>query len=242
MDTGGTVGGAALLKRALSLVVVAALVWAAVPSPAFAGSRGGSSGVRGGHIAGSSRSGFHKGFSVQQKSVFPLPVDPWKSWGVSAKHHHGFHHGFSTPFVGVPGFAGGTSVIVTAPPLTQIVDASPVIYASPSIAPAAAVALPAPATLPMPTLVDHPNGWYQLRGDGATTPYRWVWIPKPPTEPSSSTAGPDTAARPAESQARDDRRPAYHWTDDRGVTTWTNRLERVPKRFRDQAAATARSD
>jgi hypothetical protein len=228
------------LKRTVSSIALVALLGVAV-SPAFAGSRGGSSGFRGGHVAGTSRSGFHRGVSVQQKSVFPQPVDPWKSWGV--KQHHGFRDHSFTPFVGVPGFVGGTSVVVTAPPLTQIVEASPVIYAAPPMAAAVApVALPAPATLPMTTLIDHPNGWYQLRGDGATNPYRWVWIPKPPGEPEPSATGGDAPAKPAEAQARDNRGAAYHWTDDRGVTTWTNKLERVPKRFRDQAAATAKSD
>jgi hypothetical protein len=249
-----TVGGAVPVKRVLSLVVVVALVGAVAPSPAFArGPRGGSSGFRGGHVAGSSRSGtagfVHKRFSVPQKSVFPQPVDPWKFWGVSPRHHHGTHHRAFTPFVGAPGFIGTPSVIVTAPEVALAVEASPVVYVSPVIStPAAVAALPAPATLPTPTLVDHPDGWYQLRGDGATTPYRWVWIPKPPVapaspaEPAPSAQGSDAPARPAESHARDGRGQAYHWTDDRGVTTWTNRLERVPKRFRDQAAATAQPE
>ena len=52
------------------------------------------------------------------------------------------------------------------------------------------VAAPGPvfagaSTLPTPTLVEHPSGWYQLRGDGVTTSYSWVWIPKPPAPPTS---------------------------------------------------------
>jgi hypothetical protein len=223
------------LKRTASVVVLVAFVGAIAPAAALAGSRGGSSGFRS-HAVSSSRSGFvHRGLPAPQKSVFPQPVDPWRFWGVSARHHGFQHHAFS-PFFGVPGFAGGTSVIVSAPPLAQVVEASPVIYASPPMA--ASVALPAPATLPMPTLVDHANGWYQLRGDGATTPYRWVWIPKPPAEPASSASESNGSTKPAEAQSRDPG-PAYQWTDDKGVTTWTNKLERVPKRFRDQAAATA---
>jgi hypothetical protein len=225
------------VKRAVSVLALVTVMGAAVPSPALAGSRGGSSGLRAGHVGGSSRSVVHKGFSVQQKSVFPQPVDPWKSWGVSPRHHHSF-----TPFVGTLGFGGGTSVIVTQPPLTQIIDGSPFVYASPTAAPAALVAFPTAATLPMPALVEYPNGWYQLRGDGVNTPYQWVWIPKPPAPPATSVQGPDVAARPAQAEGRDRRGQAYHWTDDRGVTTWTNRLERVPKRFRDQAAARARAD
>jgi hypothetical protein len=236
------------VKRALRLIVIVALVATVVPWPAFAhGPRGGSSGFRGGHVAGAARSGrgfVHKGFSVQQKSVFPQPVDPWKSWGVSPKHHQGFHHRSFTPFV--PGFVGTPSIIVTAPSVpvvveaSPVIEASPVVYVSPSVsAPGAALALPAPAALPTPALVELAEGWYQLRGDGTTTPYRWVWIPKPPASPAPEAAAPplqgaDGPARPAEARAGDSRGQAYQWTDDRGVTTWTNRLERVPKRFRGQ--------
>ena len=227
-----TVGGAVPVKRALSLVVIVALAAAVAPSLACAhGPRAGSTRIRAGAPV-------HKGFSVPQKSVFPQPVDPWKFWG-APKHHHGHHHGGFAPFLGTSGFIGGSSVIVTAPALPVVVETSPVVYAPPPMwAPAAPVALPAPATLPMPTLVDHPSGWYQLRGDGATTPYTWVWIPKPPASPASSSE----PAPLADSNVRDRRGEAYHWTDDRGVTTWTNRLEKVPKRFRDQAAATAQPD
>ena len=240
------------MKRALSVVAVVAVIGALASSSAFAhGARGGSSGFRGGHFAGSSRSGtggfVHKRFSAPQKSVFPQPVDPWKSWGGSAKHH-GNHDLAFAPFVGATGFIGTPSVIVTAPTVPLVVEASPVIHVSPVISAPAAVALPGPAALPIPTLVDYPGGWYQLRGDGATTPYRWIWIPKPPVSPEPSSdptppaQGADTPARPTESRARDSRGQAYHWTDDRGVTTWTNRLEKVPKRFRDQAAASAQPE
>lgn len=37
-----------------------------------------------------------------------------------------------------------------------------------------------PAT---PTAVIYPTGRYELRGDGITTPYQWVWIPNPPPPP-----------------------------------------------------------
>jgi hypothetical protein len=210
------------VKRIVALIVLVAVVGLIAPSVTFAhGPRGVASGAR----------GVHKRFSGQ-KSVFPQPVDPWKFWGVSPKHHHGDRHVGFTPFVGTSSFIGTPSVIVTTPPPVPIViESAPFVFAPPPVA--APIALPAPATLPTATLVDHPDGWYQLRGDGATTPYQWVWIPKPP-EPAP--------ARTAEPLARDARGPAYQWTDDKGVTTWTNKLERVPKRFRYQAAAAARSD
>jgi hypothetical protein len=238
----GTEGDVVPLKRALSLVVVA--VVGVLAPPAVFGD-----GSRGGHFAGSLRSGqgfVHERFAVSQKSVFPQPVDPWKSWGTSRfrKHHHGDGHVPFGPFVGVPGFIGTPSVVVMSPVVSEVVYASTLVYAPPGVsAPAAGLAFGA-SPLPTPTLVEHPGGWYQLRGDGVTTPYSWVWIPKPPVPPAPSTElapsaqGSDAPGRAADSRTRDDRGPAYHWTDG-GVTTWTNRLERVPKHFRNQAAVTA---
>ena len=234
--------GDASLKRALSLAVVLAVACAVAPRVVYA------QGSRGGHVAGSSRSGTgflpHKGAVTQTTSVFPQRVDPWKSWGTShvRRHHHGGHDG---PFIGTPGFIGTPSVVVSAPAVSEVLQGTTVIYAPGVPAPAAGLTIGGTPTPPMPTLVEHPSGWYQLRGDGVTTAYSWVWIPKPPVplspsiEPVPSARGPDAPDRSA--RARDDRGPAYHWTDG-GVTTWTNRLERVPRRFRDQAAATAQPD
>jgi hypothetical protein len=221
------------LKRVL---VAVALVGALAPSTALG------QGGRGGFHAG--RAG--KSFVVKNrippapKSVFPQPVDQWRFWGTPiVKHHPGVHH---PGFVGTNGFIGVPSVGVgvTVPVVNEVVDASTtIIYASPPAMPAPAFspALAGPSMLPTPTLIEHGDGWYQLRGDGVTQPYSWVYIPKPPTAPPIEVASaPDPPARPA------DRGPAYHFTDDRGVTTFTNRLDRVPKRFRDQAASTAQPD
>jgi hypothetical protein len=243
----GPEGDEVPLRRALSLVVVVAVVGALAPPAAFA------HGSRGGHLAGSSRTGggfAHKRFAMPQESVFPQPVDPWKFWGTShaGRHHHGGRHVPFAPFVSAPGFIGTPSVVVTTPAFSEVIQGSTVVYVPPAVsAPAAGLAFGGAPTLPTPALVEHPSGWYQLRGDGMTTPYSWVWIPKAPappgpsTEPAPSAPGSAAPPRSADSRTRDDRGPAYHWTDG-GVTTWTNRLERVPKHFRNQAAATAQPD
>src|SRR2546427_5342754 len=44
---------------------------------------------------------------------------------------------------------------------------------------------PAPAPPPMPSVVEYPHGRYELRGDGVTAPYAWVWIPNPPDRKST---------------------------------------------------------
>ncbi len=53
--------------------------------------------------------------------------------------------------------------------------------------------------LPVPTatVVRYPNGRYELRGDGASVPYYWVWVPyqlaaAPPPPPIPSGAIPPT--------------------------------------------------
>jgi hypothetical protein len=108
----------------------------------------------------------------------------------------------------------------------------PVYYAPPVVYQAPPVYYAAPA---MPRVVEYPTGRYELRGDGVTTPYEWVWIPNPPPAPpppveppavAPSAAVPVTAARES--------REAFRWTDDNGVTTWTDRLDRVPERYRAQ--------
>ena len=223
--------------RGLSLVVVIAFVGALAPPAAFAqGSRG--------HVVGSSRSGqtvVHRRFAAPQRSVFPQPVDPWKSWGVP--HVHRRHHGHSAPFMSAPGLIGTPSLVVTSPVAPDVVQGTTILYAplyAPSGVPGAGPSFAASA--PLPTLVEHPSGWYQLRGDGVTSPYGWVWIPKSPAPPPPSVEPAAPApARSADSRTRDERGAAYHWTDG-AVTTWTNRLERVPRQFRDQAASTARPD
>ena len=99
----------------------------------------------------------------------------------------------------------------------------------------------APAPPYMPRVVEFPTGRYELRGDGVYSPYAWVWIPNPPAvpppppppsaPPSPPAAAPDPGPRRASSQTA----ALYRWTDDGGVTTWTDSLEKVPARYREHA-------
>ena len=70
------------------------------------------------------------------------------------------------------------AVTVVAPP--------PPVYAYP---PVYAVPSQVVVTAPTPTVVRYPHGRYELRGDGVTTPYFWVWIPNPPPPPASQPSG-----------------------------------------------------
>ncbi len=109
-------------------------------------------------------------------------------------------------------------VIVDAPP-PVVYSALPVFYNPPPTTGTVAVA---PAPPPMPTVIQYPTGRYELRGDGVTTPYVWVWIPNPPSAPPP----PPTPPPPA----RDSQ--LYRWTDEQGAVHWTDRWDAVPEQYR----------
>ena len=115
----------------------------------------------------------------------------------------------------------------------------PISYSPPvSYAPAASVT----ALAPMPSVVQFPTGRYELRGDGLSIPYAWVWMPNAPTAPPVA-APPPSIAPPAVEPISD--RPAtprrsqlYRWTDAQGAEHWTDRLEAVPEQYRARAKQT----
>lgn len=97
-------------------------------------------------------------------------------------HHHVFPHRF---FVGpvfvrpfVPFGVVAVPVVVSSPAVVYTPPA--VVYSPPPVA----HAVPQPPA--MSTVIQYPHGRYELRGDGVTTPYMWVWIPNPPPAPPSS--------------------------------------------------------
>lgn len=51
-----------------------------------------------------------------------------------------------------------------------------------------------PPLPPAPSVVYYPHGRHELRADG--TRYYWVWIPNPPTPPSSGSQQPGITAQP----------------------------------------------
>jgi hypothetical protein len=154
--------------------------------------------------------------------------------------HRAPHHAF-------PGFLGTTALYVPAalyeppvdmspPPVSvsPVIYVSPTVYVSPSVvAPQPAPAATAPATA-SPSVVEHPTGRYELRGDGLATPYVWVWIPNPPpappATPAPSPAEPRTGSVPPAVRSK-----IYRWTDDAGTTFWTNRPESIPEPHRSRA-------
>jgi hypothetical protein len=217
------------MQRALLFLAVAAVVL--VPGPASAGGRGFVGGGAPKAHAGSFKTGHvrphtfaSRPFRHPAPSVFPTTVDPWKFWGAKGAHRH--HRFFKKPgFTSGVVFGGG---LVYWPPVVYE-TAETVVYTP---APAAAYSAPAP----VPRVIEYPAGWYELHGDGVTSAYQWVWIPKPPAPPPPPEAAPPPTPSP-QPPAREGRTigQIYRWTDEQGVTTFTDRLENVPERYRPRA-------
>jgi hypothetical protein len=112
--------------------------------------------------------------------------------------------------------------------------------ASPSYPPAPSYGSmpPAPPAPPQPAVVEYSTGRYELRGDGTSMPYTWVWIPNPPAAPPEVEPDPAPQYAPAPRsvpppRASADRAPRksqlYRWVDAQGVVHLTDNPENVPE-------------
>lgn len=149
-------------------------------------------------------------------------------------HHRGFKgHGFKGHGHGHGSVIVGSGPVVYWPgyAVDGYTDAS--LYAAPQYVvappPPTVVVVPSP---PAPTVVEHDTGRYELRGDGITTPYTWVWVPKPPAAPPEATPA-STSPHPAE-PAPPRRSALYTWTDRDGVVHWTDNAGSVPQEYRSK--------
>ncbi|MBI1734676.1 MAG: hypothetical protein HYR51_05820 [Candidatus Rokubacteria bacterium] len=146
------------------------------------------------------------------------------------RHFHGFRHFTGVIVLAPPVVYSAPAVGYASPP--PVVYAPPVYYSAPMYVPP-----PAPAPPPAPRVVEYATGRYELRGDGVTTPYTWVWIPNPPPPPPP----PPPAAPPVEAPGSGAAPPRvgntqlYRWVDSDGVAHWTDRLDAVPERHRRDA-------
>jgi uncharacterized protein DUF4124 len=89
---------------------------------------------------------------------------------------------------------------------------------------------------PMPSVIVYPNGQYELRGDGFTSPYRWVWVPNPPPAPPSAPPVdlPVPGAPPPPDPPASQRSRLYRWVDEQGVVHYTQGRDAVPEQYRAQ--------
>ena len=228
------------MLKTLSVVIVSAILLASIAIvPASAHGRGSFGGSGGGFNPGGGFQGFNprggfQGFNPGHAGRFTPPR--------FSKHGRFFpHHRFDRSFAkggyfigayGAPFYYGSTlggpllyDTYVNAP---APVSSAPPVYVS-LVIPGASNAVPAvPAR---PSVIEYPEGRYELRGDGMSTPYNWVWIPNPPAAPP-----PPTAPAPSSGDRSPVRRSQlYRWVDEQGVIHLTDNADIVPEQFRKQA-------
>jgi hypothetical protein len=221
------------------------------------GGRGGGGRGHGGHHGGRPHGvGHHHHHKGHHHNGLINTTDGFRN--TTNGFHNGFHHKghrFGHGFVssccagvvyGPPAYyyppAISYGVDYAPPPVYPVsYQAAPVYTAAPMVGTGSVTITPAP-----PSVVEYPPyGRYELRGDGVTTAYTWVWIPNPPPAPPPAApappAAPPAVAPPtAPPPASDTPRPRlYRWTDDLGVTHWTNRGDAVPPEYRKLAAPAA---
>ena len=184
--------------------------------------------------------------------VFGTLPGPRPAVNVHPGFGQGFHHHrFFRPFFPFGIVAGGPAVVYAAPyyypsdyypppyydPPVYSAPATyspPVSYAPPPTSTVSVAPAP-PSSPPPPSVVEFSSGRYELRGDGVTTPYTWVWIPNPPTSPPVPAAGPSTGRAPTRAGQ------LYRWTDAQGVVYWTDRLDAVPEQYRSKVKSSPAS-
>lgn len=111
-------------------------------------------------------------------------------------------------------------------------------YDQPAPAPSYQTVYVAPPAAPTgPRVVEFSTGRYELRGDGVSSAYRWVWIPNPPAAPDAPPeppAAPAVAPAPPTVTAEAPSRPSrlYRWVDADGVVHLTDNPSLVPVQFR----------
>jgi hypothetical protein len=139
-------------------------------------------------------------------------------------HHHHHRFGHRHGFIGsAPAFWWGTPYYYPY----AYYDASAYAYSPPTYT----VPTYAPAP-PMQRVVEYPTGRYELRGDGYTTPYHWIWIPNPPAAPPAPAEPAPTAPPASTTPEPPGKTTVYRWTDANGITHYTDRADSVPAQYR----------
>jgi hypothetical protein len=117
---------------------------------------------------------------------------------------------------------------------TSVYAPAPVYTPTPVYVPVAVPVVSAlPAAPARPVLIEFPEGRYELRGDGVSIPYTWVWIPNPPAAPPASSSPPTAPSSSDRSPVRNSQ--LYRWVDEQGVTHLTDNADAVPEQFRKEA-------
>jgi hypothetical protein len=169
---------------------------------------------------------------MQQGQQPSPPSRPGPAAGrVGTGGHAPMHPAVHPPFVHRPLHLGHRPFLWTTPAWYGSV---PYYGPTPDYVPPVVIAL-APPPPPVPSVIEYPTGRFEIRGDGITSPYHWVWIPNPPAAPP--TPPPPPAPRAPVAAEPSSSRPSqlYRWVDDDGVANWTDAWDSVPERYRAQA-------
>ena len=201
----------------VSLAFVASL--AVAPGPALA------EGIRDGQRDGQ-RDG-HRDGHVGPRPVVPPPFVPRPFVPRPFVHR---------PFV--PSTFGGSVIVPPSVSFGAPYYGDPPVAYDPAVvyAPPEGMVSAVPAPPSLPPVIEYPTGRYELRGDGVTMPYLWVWVPAPPPPPPA--APPEAPPPPPGPPATPDQSPAshdlYRFTDEQGVMNWTDRWDSIPEQYRSQ--------
>jgi Domain of unknown function (DUF4124) len=254
-----------------ALVATSALLVGVLLAPsAVQAQRGGGGAGRGG--------GGGNGAAMGRGAVNGRPAvaqqGPGRQWsgnqwsGNQWSHNHFVGRPFFRPFVRpLFPFAVAPSVVYAAPyyyppyydyqppayydpPQSYYAPPAPTYYAPPatySSPPPSGTVSVAPA--PSDTVIQYSHGRYELRGDGISTPYRWVWIPNPPPPPPAAPPAPTgdpssgipSPGDPFTGSVAPRQSQLYRWTDTTGVVHWTDRIDMVPEKYRAGARQYPRS-
>ena len=223
------------MLRALAVVTISAILLASIaiaPADAGGGSlsfnpHGGFQGFNpGGGFQGFNPGGGFQGFNPGDVGRSLMPPRFSKRGRATGGYLIGAYGGpFYYGSTLVDPLLYDTSVYAPAPVYT-----APPVYV-PVVVPVAISDLPAaPAR---PSVIELPEGRYELRGDGVSAPYNWVWIPNPPAAPPASSSPPTAPSSGDRSPVR--RSQLYRWVDEQGVMYLTDNADTVPEEFRKQA-------
>ena len=204
----------------LSLTIAAGLTLA--PAVATAGRSHGRPG--GGAVAHARPPGFHHGGGIHHVAPRSFHGGP-RHFGPRPFVRRVVTVGaFAAPFVYSPPLAYGYPAVYDPGAYDSSGYYVPPVSYGPSVGGGAIAMAPSP---PTPSVVEYSTGRYELRGDGLSVPYTWVWIPNPPSGPP--------AAPPSEAPTPSSHRQLYRWTDETGVAHWTDHLDAVPPQYRAEA-------
>ena len=196
--------------------------------------------------------GVRDGGHASAPPFVPRPAVPPPGFVMNPVHPvfpaHPVHPGFPRPFVHRPFVPFGAPVTVyVAPPATNYYSAPDYYGPSGYYEPAAvhdpsATYSPSGTTVsvaPTPGVIEYSTGRYELRGDGISMPYTWVWIPNPPPPPPAAAPlaqapGPPSAP-PGATPSPARQRPLYRWTDAQGTVYWTDNWDSIPGSYRNTA-------